>query len=58
MSDYDDRYLKNIQVDAMDIASGFKLNVSGKLKPLVDWAVRNLYKDLPRLAPQPPKDES
>lgn len=57
VSDYDDRYLKNIQVDAMDIASGFKLNVSGKLKPLVDWAVRHLYKDVPRLAPQAPKDE-
>jgi hypothetical protein len=43
LSEYNDRFLLTIQKMAMNVASGRSVFVSGKLKPMVNWASHNLY---------------
>lgn len=43
VAQYDDRYLMSIQCAAQAIASGHDMFVSSKMKPLVWWAVKNLF---------------
>jgi len=40
-----DRYLLTVQNAAQGLAMGWPLFVAGRQKPLVDWAVENLYQD-------------
>jgi hypothetical protein len=43
VAQYDDRYLMTVQCAAQAIAKGFDMFVSSKLRPMVQWAVENLY---------------
>lgn len=40
-----DRYLMTVQTTAQSLANGRHLFVSSTLKPMVDWALQNLYAD-------------
>lgn len=42
---FNDRYLLTIQKTAQAIANGARLFVGAEMKPMVDWAARNLYAD-------------
>lgn len=44
-TEFSDRFLMTVQTTAQSLAQGRNLFVSSKLKPMVDWAVSNLYAD-------------
>lgn len=43
LKQYDDRWLMTVQCAARGIAMGFDMFVSSKLRPMVKWAVENIY---------------
>lgn len=43
LKQFDDRYLLTIQSAAKSIAKGFNMFVSSNMKPMVQWAAKNLF---------------